>query len=444
MPTNRNHLQCAICGTKIITRVSLVYEPYREFAFPCPKCAVEIRLGVEVIVPSEKDVKDWQEMTNLPEELFAPAVTYPKLLNAKWINQDLSSEEWDKADNSIDNVVMLDDTFLVPLPIDRHFSSFTIAFGVMGEAIQEYQRNNFIRRKAASEFWPALEQLILHFNRRQFSLFDRQFTKLFHSKAPDSISGKALILHERIEKYGLLFCKDDSLHTTIKQRLRQAEISSKAETTKLVNYYKARKKDEDIEKQLHDIRRRWAKLFSALAALYTIHYWADPNRKLAGFTLAQKRFDELKSLYVDCFETFCRISVIAAAVEGIIAVGRAIVPKARGEFTIEEFDLFKNGSKPDILKRLGPPTSDLFVPYIDHRLRNGIGHNSARYDVVSDAVHYVIENERGATTYTIPYISFCESMFNLYIQLETVSLYLNWVRLYFNPKDGGKSLFSTV
>ena len=34
--------------------------------------------------------------------------------------------------------------------------------------------------------------------------------------------------------------------------------------------------------------------------------------------MAQKRFEELKPFFVDCFESLCRVSVLAAAIEGII------------------------------------------------------------------------------------------------------------------------------
>lgn len=85
MPTNRNHLQCNVCGVKTITRVSVVYGPYREFAFACPGCAVEIRLGVEVVVPSEDDIKRWSENNELSGEFFVPDAEYPKLINAEWL-----------------------------------------------------------------------------------------------------------------------------------------------------------------------------------------------------------------------------------------------------------------------------------------------------------------------------------------------------------------------
>ncbi len=421
----------------------MVYGPYREFAFPCPECAVEIRFGVEVILPTEKDLKNWVESTKLPAETFVPEAEYTKPINAQWINRHASKAEWAREDENIENVEILDDTFLVAVPKQRHFPPFILAQNLMGDAIEEFQTRNSIRRKAASELWPALEQLIMHYTRKQWVLFDKQFRNLFDANPPVAIADKSQILYQQLEQYGLLFSKNHLSQKLVKQRLNEAETISRPQVRSLIDYYQSTKKDIAIEKQLNDIRRRWAQLFSALAALYTTHYWDVSAHKITDFTLAQKRFGELKSLYVDSFETFCRVSVIAAVVEGIILLGRAVVPKARGEFTVEEFDIFKNGSKSDILRRLGSPVADLFVPYIDHRLRNGIGHNSATYDVVLDEVHYVTENERGVTNYNISYISFCESLFNLYLQLEVVALYVNWVRLFYKPKDGGRFLLSS-
>ena len=442
MPTNRNHLQCDVCGTKTITRVSLVYGPYREFAFPCAGCGVEIRFGVDVTVPTEEEVKAWSEQTKLPEEGFAPDPVYSNLANAKWIDTDLGKVQWMEQDKKIENLEILDDTFLIPVPKVRDLSPFILGFHLMGKSVREFLNADHIRRKAAAESWPELEQLILHHDRKQWTLFDRQFGRLFGVKPPDAISDKSRALFRCLENYGLVFCKDDSLHQVIKDRLNQAETLSLRQTRYLVDHYQSTARDIAIEHQLNDIRRRWSKIFSALGALYITDYWDPSKHEINRFTLAQKRFDELKGLYVDSFETLCRISVIAAGVEGIISSGKAVIPKAKGEFTLEEFEVFKNGSKPDVLRRLGPPVSDLFVRFIDHKLRNGIGHNSAKYHVASDEVHYVIQNEKGRSEYAVSYISFCHSMFELYRQIETVSVYVSWLRLFYKSKGHDDFLFS--
>ncbi len=430
MPTNRNHLRCNVCGTKTITRVSLIYGPYREFAFPCPACGVEIRVGVEVVVPTREDIERWVKDTKLPEETFVPEPKYTKLLNATWLDYK-SKSEWSEGDDQIENVEILDDTFLVAVPKPKHFSPFILAFELMEKHIDEYQSSNHIRRKAAANLWPALDQLRLHSERRQWPLFDKQFKDIFETQPPNGIAHKKRVMHEALEHYGLVFCKDQSEHEVVYEHILKAENSSSREVRSLVDYYKSQNKDAALEAQLTDVRRRWARLFSSIAALYTTHYWDASRHRLDRFTLAQKRFDDLKVLYVDSFETFCRISVIAATVEGINSLGRAAVPKSKGEFTISEFDVLRNGNKADVLSRLGSPIADLFVPFMDHRLRNGIGHNSAYYDVVRDEVHYLVENEKGRTEYKLPYILFCEKLFNLYLQLEVVSRYVTWILLFY-------------
>ncbi len=428
MPTNRNHLQCDVCGTKTITRVSLVYGPYREFAFACAGCGIEIRLGVNVIAPSEEEIKTWSARYGLPEEAVPPHAEYPKLLNATWIRGGPNDPTWLEEDQSIQNVEILDDEFLVSVPKERKALLFLQAVDQMGLGAKDFQKMDRIRRGTAAEVWPELERLILHHDREQWDLFDKQFQRIFQTAPPEDTDKKSFALDLGLENYGLLFCKDDSGQRTVRDHLERAWQKSPDQMWVLVDYFRSQGRDRAIESQINAIRDEWSKLFSALAALYTTHYWDASKYQLEKFTLAQKRFEDLKGLYVDCFETFCRIAVIAAGVEGIISLGRPIIPKAKGEMTLAEFDVFRNGSKPDVLRRLGPPISDLFVPYMDHKLRNGIGHNSARYDVVSDQVHYVLENERGRKSYQIPYIRFCYKLFELYPQLEVVALYVNWLR----------------
>jgi hypothetical protein len=85
----------------------------------------------------------------------------------------------------------------------------------------------------------------------------------------------------------------------------------------------------------------------------------------------------------------------------------------------------KNGSKPDILKNL--PLADLFVPFMNSKLRNGVGHNSAGYDVKSDEIFYSNHNKRETTQYRLPYIRFCEAVVLIYRQFELVWLYASWL-----------------
>ena len=188
-----------------------------------------------------------------------------------------------------------------------------------------------------------------------------------------------------------------------------------------------KQKDASVIRELSTIRERWSELYAAVAPIYTCLYWDDKKHTLDDFTLAQKRFEQLKPFYVDCFETFCRISVIAGGLEGIILGKGIVVPIAKRMIPIDEFDVMKNGCKPDILKQLA--IGDIFVPCIDHNLRNGLGHHSAHYDVKTDCVQYSTENPKGLKRHQITYVRFCEKVVRLYSQLEVVSVYAHWLRL---------------
>lgn len=399
MASQIKYLKCSVCGAKTITRTALNYAPYLEFAFPCHGCAVEIRFGLE---------------------LHPPKTDYVKVINAEWIDRD----------DTISHNEVFDSDHLIPVP-RKKFTPFITTSMLLGDSIVLYHQDRSIRQHAVDQLYPRLERLGLHFSRKQWDLFEKQYEELGFREQHKTLLQRKRGLYSAYEIYGSFFRpKDKAPYTLIRQRISLAKIANKPEIIKLVDYFRSKSKDVDLDHQIQDIRRRWVKLYFVVAPIYTIYYWDDTVHNLSGYTLAQKRFDELKSFYIDCFETFCRISVIAAGIEGIITEGRAVVPKAKGEFSLEEFDLFKNGLKPDILKGLHNDVASLFVPFIDHKLRNGIGHHAAKYSVVDDRIDYVIENNKGIQRSAIPYILFCEKVVRLYAQIELVSIYVNWLLLF--------------
>ena len=287
-----------------------------------------------------------------------------------------------------------------------------------------------MRRSVIEHFWPQIDKLILHFRREQWDLFDKQHNELLKKNEKfTSITQRKIALYQALENYCKLFRPADvSPYKLIDDRINLAIGTSSSAIDDLAKYYAAKNKSIEIDNQIQDIRRRWVKIYYAVEPIYIAIYWNPEQYKLADYTLAQKRFDELKSIYIDCFETFCRISVIAAGIEGIIATKTASVPKAKGTLTLEQFDTMSNGSKSDILRKLA--IADLFVPFIDHRLRNGIGHHAAHYDVIRDKIDFTIENRKGIQVFEISYIAFCDKVVNIYRQLELVSLYSNWLQVF--------------
>ena len=393
---SRNYLKCTTCKTKIITRTAIGHSDYQEFAFPCPKCGIEIRFGMDL---------DQKKVT----------FKYSKIINATWIPPE----------DNISNVEVFDAENLNPVQKNKHFSPF-MATALLPKNLKLYGNHRTIREMAIKSIWPQIEQLFIHIQRRQWHLFDKVFKELGYER-PLNNEDRLKGFFNALENYSKFFRYiDEAPCQRIKQRIALAESSCPSEVNKLIDYFKQKAKDEEINTQLYTLRKQWTEIYPILAPVYLCFYWDDSKNKLTYYTLAQKRFDDLKNFYVDCFETFCRISVLAAGIETIIFLNQAAVMKSKGVLTIEEFDSMNNGSKPDILKNL--VVSDLFTPYMNHKLRNAIGHNSAKYDVTQDIIQYFAEKSVRRKV-ALPYILFCEEIIKLYGQLELISLYSNWLSL---------------
>jgi len=136
--------------------------------------------------------------------------------------------------------------------------------------------------------------------------------------------------------------------------------------------------------------------------------------------MAVKAFDQLRQLYIDTFETLCRLLVIGVGFEVIIAHDSLEIPMKRRNVSLEEFDGFANGNKREVIERF--PIADVFVPLLDTELRNGIGHQSAHYEQITDEV--VLYDSKGAGTVVrrIGYTDFCDRVLKLFAGFELATM----------------------
>ena len=399
---DRKFLKCNTCGTATTIRTAIGHGSYQEFAFPCPRCGVEIRFGMQI--NREK-----------------PEFRYIKIANAKWSEPDSSTE----LDFSMESTVVLDGENLIPIT-GEHFSPF-LATSHLPEDPSVFRWHQNARFQVSQNIWPKIDKLIIHENNRNEELYDKQKAELGYNDECHSWAERILLTLRVLEDYGSSFCpKRRGPDALIRQRINLSESISPILTKDLIDYLDATGKSRSIFLEILSLRKRWAYLYPMLSPIYNVFYWSDDENSLDEYTLAQKRFEELKPFFVDCFETFCRLSVVAAAIEGIIWSKSLNIPTSKKPMKLERFDEMPNGSKPDILKKM--VIGDLFVPYIDSGLRNGIGHHSARYDVNIDAIEYSYNTRKGAQHEIISYIRFCEKVVRLYGQIELVSIYAHWVR----------------
>lgn len=410
----------------MVTRTAVGPGDYQELAFSCSECGIEIRYGMKLLLEKrlerifargKKRGKRWiqQEMQRVSK---LRNIEYLNFVNAKPCEET----------GDITDVVTIDRDRLNPVRQGEHFSPF-MATQFLPKDVETFAMHQRIRSAAARIHGPRVLKLATHFDRKQWPLFDKQLEELDVGLKANNVLERAFALYYCAECNGKLFgVGTEKVFQLVSQRITSAESRSSALVKQLAKFFKAKRKDESILKELWSIRQQWYAVYEFLAPIYCSFYWDEKKHSLDDFALPQKEFESLKQLYVDCFETLCRISVIAAGFEGIIQSGAVCVPAGKRIQTLDEFEACNNGRKPNILKQLA--IADLFVPFIDSHLRNGIGHHAAHYDADSDSIAHANENPKGMTRHTISYTRFCEKVVRLYAQLEAVSAYAQWLRAF--------------
>jgi hypothetical protein len=396
---NRRYIECSTCGARAMTRTAIGHSDWQEFAFPCPKCGVEIRFGMKL---------DQQK----------PDFTYDFLNGANWLD--------DGTNHEVQHIQYLDGENLIPKDMRGGFSPFLATSMLLKDPI-EFLKERDLRFFASQQIWPKLKQLRIHIDRKSEGLFDKLAREFGYDEKlltwRDRLAAELMLLL----RYGLLFRPFTSAEEAfIYQRINLAESIIGRNLPDLIRDLNDAYGHEMLAAEYERIRDAFAHVYPSVSAVYQPLYWPGGKYSVDDYSLAEKRFRDLKPLYIDCFETFCRVSVIAAAIEGVIRCGSVVIPTRKGQMTVPEFYATNNGSKPAVRKNL--PLAYIFVPFIDHKLRNGIGHNSAAYDVKTDTVSYSNRSAKGITNHRLSYIRFCETVVLLYRQLELVYIYLFWLR----------------
>lgn len=315
---------------------------------------------------------------------------------------------------------------LNPVPEEDYITPF-LATIWLPKNRETFHKHQNARQTAADKYWPQIYRLLTHLDRKQWDLFDKQFQELQIRAADVSEVGKIKAAFDAVECWENLFAPDtDHAREFVHKRIVMARATSRTLVSDLVEFFKAKGKDESINRELFLIRDRWARYYKFLHLIYLRFYWDDSRNRIESFTIAEKRFEELKLFYVDCFETFCRISTIAAGIEGIIYKSALGVPLSKRVMSLDEFDDMANGNKRALLQQLR--IADLFAPFIDSNLRNGIGHHAAHFDAASDSINYTVGKDKNVLNLQIKYTSFCDQVVALYRQLHVVSRYAHWLR----------------
>jgi len=148
-------------------------------------------------------------------------------------------------------------------------------------------------------------------------------------------------------------------------------------------------------------------------------YWKEEYKEEV--VLSDKRFNELRQLYIDCFETLFRLLVIAIGMEVIVHHKKLTIPTKKGSMSLEEFARLPNAGKRDHIAKY--PIEDLFLPVLDTEFRNGIGHHAAHYEQESDCIVIFDTKDAGTVSGIIRYTELCQKVFELFATFELATIY---------------------
>lgn len=145
-------------------------------------------------------------------------------------------------------------------------------------------------------------------------------------------------------------------------------------------------------------------------------------------TPTDKRFNELRQFYIDCFETLFRLLVLAMGFEAIIHRRKLEISTKKGSMTLEQFEQLRNASKRDHIAKSS--IEDLFMPELDTDFRNGFGHHAAHYEQHRDAILIFDTKNAGKVSRIIGYTDFCEKVLDLFAAFELAAMYHHEVHIY--------------
>jgi hypothetical protein len=185
---------------------------------------------------------------------------------------------------------------------------------------------------------------------------------------------------------------------------------------------------ESLWREVFAVRRLFVNSYGCLQPLISIRYWREGCQDLTAVRLSDKKFDQLRQIYTDCFETLGRLLLIAIAFEAIIHFQRLEIRTRKGAWMgLDDLERLPNAGRREHLAKF--PIEDMFVPLMDTDFRNSIGHSSAHYEPEKDTIILYHSKDGGKVADTIRYTAFCAKLLDLFAGFELAVTYYEQVHL---------------
>lgn len=396
--TVRKPVVCISCGSKIITRTQIGHKDMQKHSFPCPTCGVVITYILDL------DQKK-------------PSFKFRDPENGKWADDE---------DGAVKTLTFSDEV-VVPTSMPDFISPFIATFGRYDS--DKYREDESLRQLFVRRTFQYAERCRVHFERGNWVLFDKESPS--HHEGPVTPTSRLIDLYNfytaGFSKFTLISRgKYDRIH----QRLTYAKVLEQSLVNDLAERYLVSGRIVSLWKEIFSVRNSFVNCYSFVQPLITVKYWKEEYREPV--TLSDKRFNELRQLYIDCFETLFRLLVLAMGFEVIIHQRKLEIPTKKGSMTIEQFEQMPNAAKRDHIAK--SPIEDLFIPVLDTDFRNGIGHHAAHYEQEQDAIVIFDTKDAGTVRRVVGYTEFCEKVLDLFGAFELAATYHHDLHIYLDGR----------
>ena len=326
--------------------------------------------------------------------------------NAKWV---------DSEDGAVKTLTFSDE-IVVPASMPD-FISPVIATSHRYEW-EVYQKDESLRQFFIQKSFPYLERCRVHFERDNWKLFDKESPSV-HGGPVNPRSRLIDLYNAYTAGFSKFTLTTQGTRNRVFQRLAYAKAVDRSLVSELAEYYLASGRVASLWKEIFSVRRSFINCYNFVQPLIQVKYWREEHKE--DVALSDKKFNELRQLYIDCFETLFRLLVLAMGFEVIVHHRKLEIPTKKGSMTLEQFEQLPNAGKRDHIAKF--PIEDLFVPVLDTEFRNGIGHNAAHYEQEADAIVIFDTKDAGTVSMIVGYTEFCEKVLSLFAAFELAATY---------------------
>jgi hypothetical protein len=373
------------------------HKDMQKHSFPCPRCGVVITYILDL------DQKKASFKFREPE-------------NGKWADDE---------DGAVKTLTFSDE-IVVPASMPDFLSPHISTSGRYDW--EKYREDEGLRQLFVRKEFQYAEWCRVHFERGNWDLFDKESPS--HHEGPVTPKSRLIDLcNFYTAGFSTFTVITNGKYNRVHQRPTYAKTLDQQLVNDLAEHYLVSGR-VSLWKEIFSMRKSFVNCYNFLQPLITVKYWKEEYREPV--TRSDKRFNELRQLYIDCFETLFRLLVLAMGFEVIIDRRRLEIPTKKGSMTVEHFEQMANAAKRDHIAKF--PIEDLFMPELDTDFRNGIGHHAAHYEQEHDAIVIFDTKDAGSISRVVSYTEFCEKVLDLFAAFELAAIYLHDLHIYLDER----------